>query len=209
MESNLKAEIARRQIGTALALFIADDDPVSVHCLACGGGELADYLAKAAGETAFSQHALNEFPEMKRNELQTLRNKYWNAMKHASTLNGKVRSDNELLSQFDDSHNDHVLFIAWHDYTPATGSMPIEAQVFQAWYFANFPEKLALQVDASGYENIFPNIQAMKRSEKKRLLRRRIEWVRKNKDVMNHPKTDRRKLILGRASAPLPVISLP
>jgi hypothetical protein len=38
-----KAQIARRQLGTALALFIEDLDPVSVHTLACAGGEIAEY----------------------------------------------------------------------------------------------------------------------------------------------------------------------
>jgi hypothetical protein len=39
-----KTEIARRQLGTALALFIEDRDPVSVHTLACAGCEIAEYL---------------------------------------------------------------------------------------------------------------------------------------------------------------------
>lgn len=38
IEPDLKAAVARRQLGTALALFLDDSDPISVHCLACGGG---------------------------------------------------------------------------------------------------------------------------------------------------------------------------
>ena len=35
------AELARRQLGTALYLFLNDLDSISVHSLACGGGELS------------------------------------------------------------------------------------------------------------------------------------------------------------------------
>jgi hypothetical protein len=36
----------------------------------------------------------------------------------------------------------HTLFIGWYDYMLAVGALPIEAQVFQIWYFALYPEKL-------------------------------------------------------------------
>jgi hypothetical protein len=49
-----KTEIARRQLGTALALFLEDTDPVSVHALACAGCEIAEYLTRKAGEEPFS-----------------------------------------------------------------------------------------------------------------------------------------------------------
>lgn len=48
-----KNEVARRQLGTALALFIEDFDPVSVHTLACAGGEVAEHLARKAGAEPF------------------------------------------------------------------------------------------------------------------------------------------------------------
>jgi hypothetical protein len=43
----------------------------------------------------------------------------------------RVRSDNELLVNFDDQRNEHALLIGWHDYMMAVGLMPIEAQVFR------------------------------------------------------------------------------
>lgn len=207
MDNGIKEAIARRQLGTALALFIADEDPVSVHCLACGGAEIASYLAQAVDEKPFNQHALEVHPDMEPKELAFLRNKYWNAMKHALTKNGQVRSDDELMADFDDAHNDHVLFVGWYDYASAVGCLPIEAQVFQVWYFANFPEKLAEEFLAADFEYMFPGIRNLNRSQKKRLLRRKIEWAKKNKATMSHEKTERRKLILSRQTAPLPSIA--
>ncbi len=205
-EPSVKTAIARRQLGTALALFLADEDPVSVHCLACGGGEIADFLAKNVGATPFSQHALEVHPDMKVSELVNLRNKYWNAMKHALTQNGKVRNDDELLARFDDEHNDHALFIGWYDYAAAIGCMPIEAQAFQVWYFANYPEKLTEDFPTADIEKMFPSISTMKRSDKKRALRKGISWAKRQRSIVEDPRTDRRKLVLGRIAAPLPAL---
>ena len=58
-----KGQIARRQLGTALALFIEDRDPVSVHTLACAGGEIAEYLARKKGKEPFADHILATFPD--------------------------------------------------------------------------------------------------------------------------------------------------
>ena len=196
-QDGVKVEVARRQLGTALALYLDDQDPVSVHCLACGGGEIADFLAQEVGGVAFAQHALNVHVGMEPRELKALRNKYWNAMKHATTHDGKARSDEELLGSFDDGHNDHVLFIGWFDYAVAVRRLPIEAQVFQAWYFAIYPEKLADDFSADPVVRMFPGVREMTRSRRKQLLRRKVVWARRQKDVMGHPLTDRRKLIMG------------
>jgi hypothetical protein len=52
--SQLKIESARRQLGTALALYLSDHDPVSVHCLAGGGCEVIEFYAKKAGSEPFT-----------------------------------------------------------------------------------------------------------------------------------------------------------
>jgi hypothetical protein len=41
-----KGEVARRQLGTALDMFLRGQDPVSVHTLAMAGGEIAERLAE-------------------------------------------------------------------------------------------------------------------------------------------------------------------
>ena len=53
-----KLEVARRQLGTAFDLFIRDRDPVSVHSLACGAGEILDILAEQTGTEPFSTDIL-------------------------------------------------------------------------------------------------------------------------------------------------------
>jgi len=126
-----KTEIARRQLGTALALFLEDSDPVSVHTLACAGCEIAEYLTRKAGEKPFSTHAVATFPDINIGKIRRVQNQYWNAFKHARTRSGIERKDRELLERFGDEVNDHTLFIGWRDYQQAVGTLPIEAQIFQ------------------------------------------------------------------------------
>jgi hypothetical protein len=73
---------------------------------------------------------------------KALRNQYCNAFKHATTQKGVGRDDADLFQRFSDEMNVHSHFVGWYDYTVAIGELPIEAQVFQIWYFALYPEKL-------------------------------------------------------------------
>src|ERR1700735_2269253 len=125
-----KARVARHQLGTALALYIDDVDPVSVHVLACGGGEIAEQLALQADKPPLS----SMWPNI--GAARQHRNLYWNAFKHATTKGGRERADDELLTEFDDRRNDEALLVGWMDYFSAVGRWPIEAAVFQSWYMS-------------------------------------------------------------------------
>src|SRR5450759_2779662 len=110
--SALKTESARRQLGTALALYLQDQDPVSVHCLAGGGCELIEYYAKKAGAKPFTFHMLQSHPDLDIAKLRKLQRQYWTAFKHATHLGtGKERQDDNLLLRFTDVQNDHAIFI--------------------------------------------------------------------------------------------------
>jgi hypothetical protein len=62
--STLKIECARRQLGTALDLYLPDLDPVSVHCLVNGGCELIEFYARKAGGVPFTSHILKDRPDL-------------------------------------------------------------------------------------------------------------------------------------------------
>ena len=190
-----KAQVARRQLGTALALFIDDLDPVSVHTLACAGGEVAEHLTRKAGIQPFTSHALATFPDLDLKEVRRLQNQFWNSFKHATTHTGKDRADHELLDRFNDLQNDHTLFVGWHDYLLAVNAIPIEAQAFQAWYFALYPDKLNANVDVMQYETLFPKLRDRPRKEQKMALREAIAKARLDSDVMGDPCTERGPLI--------------
>lgn len=195
--SYFKIESARRQLGTALSLYLQDCDPVSVHCLAGGGCELIEYYAKKAGGEPFTSHILKTIPDLKIKDIRKLQRQYWNAFKHAThAYSGKERDDDKLLLKFTDEQNDAVLFIGWYDYALAVKTMPVEAQVHQAWYIALHPEKLDPKHPKEPYEELFPNLRINSRTEQKRILNEAIKWVRTLNNVMADPGTDTRPLVL-------------
>jgi hypothetical protein len=191
-----KAEVARRQLGTALDLFLRQLDPVSAHCLACGGGEIAERLAEKAGATTFARHARATIPDLTIGTIRKLRTQHWNAFKHATTSNGKDRDDTHLLTDFKPDDNEHWLFIGWHDYGQAGLAMPVEAQVFELWYFARYPEKANPAADLSHVHFIFPALLECSRGRQQSRLIAECRKARKNRAWMAETLTDPRPLVL-------------
>ena len=197
----LKAEVARRQLGTALALYLDDRDPVSVHTLAVAGAELAEGLcATTEGSRTFRSFRLADTLEPMTDAAFTIeRSVYANALKHYNTLGGKVRDDTTKLASLTDQDNDVRLFMAWWDFASADLAHPVESHVFQAWFLALDPAKLD-NPDAHGLkfdlEREFPGLPGLSRAKQKRRLRHTIDRARRHNRLMSDPKVDPRPLWL-------------
>jgi hypothetical protein len=185
-----KIVVARAQLMTALDLFLRDKDPISIQCLACGGGEIIEALAEAHGEEPFAMHILETQPDMDRRAIRKLRNQYWNAFKHFSDRKGFAREDEDLLSRFDDTKNDTALFVGWWDYMTLQKRLPVSVQVFQVWWYALNEERLSPDADLSVVRTAFPDIRQQPRAEQKRRLRRTIEKYNKNRELLADPATE-------------------
>lgn len=191
-----KIGVSRRLLGTALDLFLRLQDPVSVHCLAMAGGEIAEWLAEKFTGSAFKNHILETFPSMDIKELREIQRRYANAFKHATNRKGQDRNDISTLAQFDGTVNDATLFIGWYDFGMSGQARPIEAQVFEAWYLAKHPEKISSSYDVSGMMRTFPNLATLTPHRQHAQLLAVIRKAHKNRVVMNDPNTDRRPLML-------------
>src|SRR5262245_51610129 len=185
-----KIAVARAQLVTALDLFVRDKDPISIQCLACGGGEVVEGLADAQGEEPFAMHILKHQPDMDRKAIRTRRNQYWNAFKHFFDLKGIVREDAELLARFSDVNNDVALFVGWWDYMKVQKRLPIAAQVFQIWWYALNEERLSPDADLGKIRTAFPDLRQQSRAEQKRRLRRSIARYRDDRALLAHPATE-------------------
>ena len=193
-----RTEIVRRLLGTATQLFIDDLDPVSVHCLACSAAEHASFLISEKKSNSFNTHILKTFPGKSLKDVQRLRNRDWNILKHAKDRKGKPIDPSEALDGFDDQTNDATLFVIWHDFSVAGEPLPIEAQVFQVWFLELYPEKLDPKVaETDGLMTEFPNLPNLSRGEQKLLLREKILQYRDSKELLSHRMTDARPLILS------------
>ena len=189
-----KTHVARRQLGVALALFLEDLDPIVVHVLACTAGEVAEYLAVKASGEPFTARALATFRNKVWRDIRRARNQFWSSFKYATTHDLDEESYNKLMSGFNDLQNDHALLVGWHDLMLASKKSPIEAQVFQSWYFALYPEKLGTEADLLRYET-FPGLRDLSRSDQKEALRNAIEHSRQDSAIMNDPAIEQGYLI--------------
>ena len=195
-----KAEIARRQLGLALALYLKNQDPVSVHTLACAGAEIAEGLSAIAGKPTYQSLRLEGMPEIKASDFRSLRNQYWNAFKHIEDRKGRPRADDELLASFSEDENTIRLFMGWFDFGVAGNPLPIAAQVFQAWFLALDPSKINTEHGKSlrnGLERHFPNLPNIGRHQQHRRLLRMIDRYKTDREFASDERTDQRPLILG------------
>lgn len=195
-----KLEVARRQLGTALHLFLHELDPVSVHVLLCGGAEVAEGLASAAEKPIMRKFALASRPEMTDREYSSLRTSTWNAFKHANGWKGKPRDDRATLENFNDADHAERLFAAWFDYGRVSPKLPVEARVLLQWFLALDLRKFGVDVPSKVVEEIaasFPGLGQLPKAEQMQALRDAIDKARASACVMGNPGIDPRPLILG------------
>ncbi|WP_147127291.1 hypothetical protein [Shimia ponticola] len=196
-ELNANAEIARRLLGTATHLFAQDLDPVSVHCLACSAAEHAALISQASTGRTFNDHVQAVFPDRELKTIRKIRNQYWNPIKHAKDHSGQERRLAIDLEGFNDLQNDHMLFVVWFDYMNGGRGLPLAAQVFLAWYYDLYPEKISpLHLQEVGHEPVFPDLPSQSRKTQKRWLRSATKFYQNNDDIMRSPQTDTRPLVL-------------
>lgn len=174
-----------------LAFYLEDLDPVTVHVLACGGGEIAQHLTREAGAETFQNELKLDVATYRR-----LRNEHWNAFKHATTFEGLDREDEDLLAAFEDAANDHVLLAGWTDYARAGLPIPAEAQVFLGWYYARHPERVRPgRILDDSVRAFGGNLHEVDRGEAKRRLVVVIEKARARDGARLDPRTDQRPLV--------------
>ena len=194
-----KTEIARRQLGTALSLYLDDRDPVSVHLLACAGMEIAEHLSIKAGSQPFRIFG-QEGNALSAAEYGDIRSLFANAFKHATKRKGVERDDTAILADFSDVENDDRLFIGWFDFANAGNPHPIESHVLLSWFIAMHPERLDTPYGLEFLREIdpfFSGITGLSRERQKAMLRKQIEKAKKNRRMMADPLVDPRPLRLG------------
>ena len=130
-----KIDAAEANLCTAIRLFFADAHPAPVHTLAGAAREVLSVL----GEKLETDIFLNELAKnrgVSPREYLRKATLALNFMKHADR-------DPTAVLEFADEANDFMLFWACRDFVSITKGLPIEAQVFDAWFFATQVKKVS------------------------------------------------------------------
>ena len=184
-----KIDAARRQLITAIRLFFDGGDPVSVYSLASNAWEVIDVLATSAGIESFSKQARENLPagrKLKDYVNQPCRNFF----KHAER-----DPDPDSSVELDEANVAAILFLAVEDYMRLREGGPVEAQVFQAWFIAVFPEKVSeddpvAQSKLDSAKLAFPGIATATEAEQVEMGRRVLEDARQDAELAADPKTE-------------------
>ncbi|CAM2339820.1 conserved hypothetical protein [Burkholderia vietnamiensis] len=184
-----KVDAARRQLITAIRLFFDRGDPVSVYSLASNAWEIIDVLCTSAGVESFSKQVREDLPA--RHTLKYYINEpYRNFFKHAE------RDPNPDSSvELREANVAAILFLAVEDYIRFRQGGPIEAQVFQLWFIAVFPEKVSeddpvAQSKLESTRLVFPGIATRASSDQIDMGRQVLEAARKDAGLAADPQTE-------------------
>lgn len=162
-----KIDVAEAHIRAAVRLFFACEHPVPVYSLTCAARETLTTIGEKTGVvTLLHEYAADHGVSLK--EAIRSASPFANFLKHAD------RDPDAVLEGFEDDEIDPFLLIACWDFHKITGGMPIEAQVFEAWWYAAHTEKLseaprAIRELARLSLRVFPiGFRSATRDEKKR-----------------------------------------
>lgn len=150
-----KTSVARRQLATAIDLFFAGRDAVSIYSLAANAWEVIDALCIKAGIESMSVQArgyVSAGRDLKRNYVNS---PHRNFFKHADN------DPDQTLEPLSQSHVEGLLFLAVEDYIRLNRRSPVQFQVFQLWYLAKHPEKLDPAVATELIESVMQTFPGM------------------------------------------------
>lgn len=167
-----KFDAARRQLRTAIELWFADGDPVSIHTLAYASHEVIHRLFRNQGlkDLFFDSSAIA--PEGKQVFLQVFKNPA-NFIKHA---NQEVNPDDEI--KFSPFANDVYILFSLDGLRRMGREMERTDLAFLVWYQINNPEYfLSSLLSHSIPVDVVQQFRGLKRSEfLERFLKAEIVW---------------------------------
>ena len=110
-----------------------------------------------------------------------------NFFKHAD------RDPEAVLERLDDATVDGLLFLAVEDYIRLCGRSPVELQVYQLWYLACHPDKVAdarLDEVLEAIAPMFPGIAVLSRGQQIALGQNALAHALADQAVLDDPRTE-------------------
>ncbi len=132
-----KLDAAARQLRTAIALFINDSDPVSIHSLVCASHEILETLAKEHGIVSQKETVLKKVKPEHQKEVLNRLNAPRNFFKHAS-------KDKALTQEFNPESNILLLWDSVGLYQSLTQEKIPLFVAFNLWMQASHPKLFIL-----------------------------------------------------------------
>lgn len=183
-----KITAARHQLVTAIELFFADRDSISIFTLAANAWEVIDALCSRLGLESLSAQARENVPVGKNLRQTYINAPYRNFFKHADT------DHDASLEPIPETHLESMLFLAVEDYIRLNARAPVHLQVFQLWYLAKYSEKLdaAVAVDLiDSLQVAFPALASLTTSQQRAAGAKAIQSALQDSVLLADPRTEK------------------
>ncbi|MFT3930807.1 MAG: hypothetical protein QM709_10995 [Spongiibacteraceae bacterium] len=182
-----KRDVARRQLVTAINLLFENRDRVSIYTLAANAWEIIDSLCNKPIIESFSNQTRENLSAGEDLKHDYINKPYRNFFKHAD------RDPNSVLPYLNEKTVDSVVFLAVEDYIRLYKQSPIELQVFQLWYLAVNPSKIASQAIDKAIKNIqeiFPGIEKLERARQIEIANQTLKQALSDEHLISDPRTE-------------------
>jgi len=137
IESIPKMDAAKRQLDTAIELFLKESDPISIHALAAASHEILSDIGKKQGiKSIIKGHALSLIKEDKKAGYIKKVNEAQNFFKHAD-------SDTKTILDFNADQSTLLLFDACEMYLAINKGISALMFLFRGWFMMNYPDLIA------------------------------------------------------------------
>jgi hypothetical protein len=125
-----KLDVAEREIVSAIQLLFDGGDPIPVYALAAAAREITTSLCEKRGVHSLVDAIQEDHPQMTRKQIHR------EASKHAAFFKHADRDPDGVIDSFDPAEADAVLWVACSDFGRRCGGKPVEADVFELWFYA-------------------------------------------------------------------------
>ena len=186
--------IARSQLLTAIDLFFADGDPISVHALAGAAREILEELCRLECIEPMTDFILRDHPNKSRKDIWNAMNLYRNCFKHLGKTLEEREEDQAIISQFEETANEYLLYVCVEDYVRLRGKSPIEFQILQAWFVGLHLDLLVDSSKTELFRRAFPELEQKSRVEQKRCGRDMIALKMNDQKLLVDPRTEPRDI---------------
>ena len=164
-----KAEVATRQLDTAIKLFFNAGDVVSVHTLAAASATVFADILEKSGEPSWRQEIIKNNPGLTEKQVITILREAQNFFKHADR-------DHDESFEFPGKSNDAMIMIATLECglllqrrkngRKSEKKLSTPMSVFQLWNIATKPDDFYMPKEIVTKSNaLFPGIKRQPRFE--------------------------------------------
>jgi hypothetical protein len=182
--------VARSQLLTAIDLFFNDRDPVSVHALAGNAKEILESLCRLAAVEPIAELLLRDHPNKTKKDIYAALNLYRNCFMQVAKTWEERKGEQAILTQFDDTKNEYLLYVCVEDYLRLRGSLPFPMQVLHAWFCAIHVDVIGSACSRQRFLNLFPEVSQMTRYQQKRAALGVLQQSCDDPQVLANPRTE-------------------